>query len=118
MWNHTWQAFQEAWAAACAFNGQPSLVIPGGTYLVGEITFEGPCKNSGPITVEVAGNLVAPGSLSAFKESSWITFYNVKGFVIKGDGTLDGKGGAEAWAATNCPKTNKCNIPPSVYMLI
>lgn len=109
------QFFLETWEAVCAFNGKPSFVIPGGTYLVGEITFEGPCKNTGPIAVEVTGDLVAPGSISAFKESSWITFNDVKGFIIKGTGTLDGKGGEDAWKKTECPKSNKCSIPPSVY---
>ncbi|KAK4576998.1 hypothetical protein RGQ29_027491 [Quercus rubra] len=38
------QALTKAWKAACASTGQSKVVVPGGTYMLGVVPLEGPCK--------------------------------------------------------------------------
>lgn len=42
-----------AWKAACSFAGGVKLLIPKGTYLVGPVKFDGPCRNVSSITVSM-----------------------------------------------------------------
>jgi polygalacturonase len=46
------QAFLAAWKAACSDEARPVVVVPGGrTFLLSQVTFQGPCKS--PITIQV-----------------------------------------------------------------
>ncbi|KAG9459436.1 hypothetical protein H6P81_003944 [Aristolochia fimbriata] len=112
------KAFMQAWTEACAFQGKGALLIPQGTYLMGPVTFEGPCYNKGSPTVELRGTLKAPPGVDQFPTSAWITFRSLHGLVIAGGGTIDGQGGLEAWTATECPNQNKCKIMASSMKVI
>ncbi|XP_068660769.1 exopolygalacturonase-like [Aristolochia californica] len=112
------KAFMQAWNEACSFNGNAALLIPEGTYLLGAITFEGPCFNKGSPAVELKGTLKAPPGVDSFPTSAWITFRSLHGLVISGGGTIDGQGGAEAWTVTSCPEKTKCKIMASSMKLI
>lgn len=86
------QAFLDAWKAACTYNGKSWFVVPDGEFLLGEIEFEGPCTNKGSPTVEIRGTVKAVKDPSKFSDKSWITFRHVEGLNISGGGTLDGQG--------------------------
>ena len=46
------KAFLATWQAACSDQARPIMVIPGRrTFLLSEVTFQGPCKS--PITIQV-----------------------------------------------------------------
>ncbi|KAL5988004.1 hypothetical protein ACLOJK_035767 [Asimina triloba] len=101
------KAFMDAWNAACAWEGPSRYLIPaGGTYLLGPITFTGPCKTPNQV-VEVAGVVKAPG-LDKFPSDGWIEFRYLDGLVVTGAGTFDGQGEA-AWA---CAKAKSCSHLP------
>lgn len=98
------QGFQKAWALACS-SVKPAIVyVPKGYFLIGRVTFRGPCKNK--IIFQISGTLVAPSDYHALANSgNWIYFHEVIGVSVYG-GTLDGRG-AGLWACRttgkNCP---------------
>ncbi|RZS06257.1 hypothetical protein BHM03_00036909 [Ensete ventricosum] len=102
------KAFQTAWSAACAMEGTPTIVIPGGAYLLGPIVFKGPCK--GIMMMKVKGQLLASTNLEAYT-NNWINFQYVNGLVISGGGRFNGQG-ASAWPHNQCPKTSNCKPLP------
>ncbi|GKV03276.1 hypothetical protein SLEP1_g15608 [Rubroshorea leprosula] len=91
------QAFGAAWNALCGATQAGSILqIPAGEFLLQPIAFEGPCKSSN-LGIQVFGNIVAPNSIEEWKNCQtgyWISFTNVDGLVIDGEGTIDGKGSA------------------------
>ncbi|XP_021291843.1 exopolygalacturonase-like [Herrania umbratica] len=104
-------AFSAAWNAACGHPGNSTFYIPEGTFLVGPISFPGPCYNNQSPNIEIRGTLLAPISLSAFKSSNWIAFRNLQGFTLTGvteTAKLDGQGEAEAWKQSSCEKSARC----------
>ncbi|KAL5988006.1 hypothetical protein ACLOJK_035769 [Asimina triloba] len=101
------KAFLDAWTAACAWEGPTRYLIPGGgTFLLGPITFKGPCK-APELVYEVAGVVKAPG-LDKFPSDGWIEFMYINGLVVTGRGTFDGQGDA-AWA---CNTAGTCKHLP------
>ncbi|KAJ4828334.1 hypothetical protein Tsubulata_051414 [Turnera subulata] len=46
-------------ASACASTKPATVSVPRGSFLVGQVRFQGPCKNTA-IVVRIAGNLIAP----------------------------------------------------------
>ncbi|KAK6930232.1 Glycoside hydrolase, family 28 [Dillenia turbinata] len=93
-------AFLEAWKAACNHGGDSTFFIPEGTFLVGQIIFDGPCHNEGSPLVLLNGTLRAPSSPEAFNDDQWIQFQDLRELhVMGGTGTslLDGQG-QEAWS--------------------
>ncbi|KAF5177821.1 Exopolygalacturonase [Thalictrum thalictroides] len=106
-------AFQLAWEAACGSKGDANLVIPRGTYLIGPITFSGPCDNVKSLTIHMQGLLKAPKDLRRFGASTdWIVFGWVKGLTMTGNGTFDGQG-ASSWPYNNCSTNKNCKLLPS-----
>ncbi|KAK9287789.1 hypothetical protein L1049_016229 [Liquidambar formosana] len=106
-------AFLAAWDDACDYDGDSTLFIPSGTFLVGPISFSGPCNNQSP-NIEISGTLLAPLSLKAFPTSTWIKFQRLQGFRLTGGtgtATLDAQG-EEAWKHKSCHKKKKCNNLP------
>ncbi|KAG6719258.1 hypothetical protein I3842_04G193100 [Carya illinoinensis] len=87
-----------AWKDACATPGQSKVVVPAGTYRLGPVQLNGPCK--GPIELKVRGTLVAPGDLSFFKWGSWVSFERVDQLTLSGNGTFDGQG-KSVWGKYN-----------------
>lgn len=110
------QAFIQAWNAACKSNGAAKVVIPPGTYMSGEVFFDGPCICSKPITVEVQGTILAQTDLSEYPNGQWFSIEDVDGVVVTGGGTFNGRGEA-SWQYDNCGHETVCNSPlPPVSM--
>ncbi|CAN6453274.1 unnamed protein product [Victoria cruziana] len=105
------KAFNDAWAATCADSGSPTLSIPGKKYLVGPLLFKGPCKNTGPLAVNVQGTVMASTNLNLFTGQEWVLFYMVNQLKLSGTGTFDGQG-TTAWPQNQCPLKKECKILP------
>ncbi|MFS7901506.1 putative endo-polygalacturonase [Helianthus anomalus] len=93
------KVFERAWQELCN-DVEPSsrLTIPmPNTFLVGPITFQGPCK-SPLIHIQILGTIMAPQNPSSWngcETGAWLLFYKVNGLFIDGGGTINGRG--EAW---------------------
>lgn len=85
-------AFLKAWHAACSASGSAAIYVPGGSYLVGPVKFEGPCRSS-RIDIRIDGTIVATGYQRLANVDRWLAFHSVQGVSIYG-GTLDGRGAA------------------------
>ncbi|KAM7503726.1 hypothetical protein LguiB_002630 [Lonicera macranthoides] len=100
-----------AWKAACAAPTPSTIVIPKGTFLLNQVTIEGPCK--APITLRLEAILKAPADpAQLMPDLEWVTFRNIDQFTMIGGGTFDGQG-KTAWANNDCKATGKCNKLPN-----
>ncbi|XP_050237273.1 exopolygalacturonase-like [Mercurialis annua] len=111
--------FMKTWQAACkgVSTAPAKFLVPKGTFLTGPVVFQGPCKSSQPIVVEVQGTVMATSDMSQYSEDSWILFERIDGLVITGGGIFHGQG-ASAWKYNDC-KTNKdCTRLPTSIKLI
>ncbi|XP_077246182.1 exopolygalacturonase-like [Tasmannia lanceolata] len=106
----TTQALLRAWKEACLCDGMSKVLIPKGTFLVGQVVLEGPCK--GGLEFEVQGVVRAPSDPNKFDSDSWIAFQSVDGLKINGGGSFDGQG-ASSWSRNSCDQFNKCRAPPA-----
>ncbi|XP_057965517.1 exopolygalacturonase-like [Malania oleifera] len=104
------QAFMKAWNAACKSGGAARLLIPTGTYMAGQVEFQGPCQ--GPMTVEVQGTIKAQTDISQYPSAEWFTFESVNNLEVTGGGTFDGQGSA-AWKYNNCGSNAYCKLLPT-----
>ncbi|XP_028788933.1 polygalacturonase-like, partial [Neltuma alba] len=107
-------AFLAAWRDACSAAGNSVLLIPEGTFLVGPVSFSGPCHNNQSPKIEIAGTLKAPRSSPAFLSSYWIVFRDLIGLNLTGINSmamLDGQG-AESWSNNACHKHKNCPSRP------
>ncbi|GLJ05362.1 hypothetical protein SUGI_0016850 [Cryptomeria japonica] len=88
------KAFLAAWQAACEKESATLLIPSDYQFLVGPLTFLGPCKSN--IIFKVDGNVIAPVNPKAWasKPLNWINFSKLNGITILGDGTFDGQGAA------------------------
>ncbi|KAF9615769.1 hypothetical protein IFM89_026370, partial [Coptis chinensis] len=82
-----------------------TIYVPRRRFLLGQITFEGPCTNSG-ITLRIDGILVSPAYEKMGSAKYWMLFDKVEGVNITG-GFLDGQG-SSLWsckgvAGQDCP---------------
>ncbi|XP_059434626.1 exopolygalacturonase-like [Corylus avellana] len=111
------QAFIKAWRATCDFNGKARLVIPGGTFLLSQVVFGGPCIGPAPKIVQVVGNLKATTDISEYSSPEWFLFESISGLVIIGPGTFDGQGDA-VWEYNDCKSNQNCAQLPSNIKLI
>ncbi|XP_019054791.1 PREDICTED: exopolygalacturonase-like [Nelumbo nucifera] len=105
------QAFMKAWIAACHWGGKARLVIPTGTFLVGQVFFTGPCNSPIPIIVQVKGTVKAVSDVSEYPSAEWISFESLNGLILTGGGTFDGQGAA-VWQYNDCEKNPDCQILP------
>ncbi|PKU73058.1 Exopolygalacturonase [Dendrobium catenatum] len=111
------QAFSKAWNEACgtdcgwygSFRVRCRVLIPEGTFLVGPVSFRGPCKS--PMVVQVKGLVRAPINLGNFKHKEWIAFRHVSNLLVTGLGTFDGQGRA-IW-----PHKHGNSLPPTLKFL-
>ncbi|KAL5784374.1 hypothetical protein ACOSQ2_006766 [Xanthoceras sorbifolium] len=92
------KAFERAWSDACKWNGKSRVLVPRGTFLVGSITFLGPCKYS--IAFTLKGILKAPSNPSVMTSDQWISFRYVNQLAVNGGGSFDGQG-ASSWKSIN-----------------
>ena len=108
-----WQAFMTTWIAACRNTvGPAKFLIPQGTFLVGPVTFAGPCK-SFPITLENQGTVKATTDISAYSSPEWFSIEDITGFILTGSGVFDGQG-LSVWPYNDCKKNNLCQLLPIV----
>ncbi|XP_038896337.1 exopolygalacturonase clone GBGE184-like [Benincasa hispida] len=105
------QAFMTTWIAACRnTDGPAKFLIPQGTFLVGPVTFAGPCK-SFPITLENQGTVKATTDITEYSSPEWFSIEDITGFILTGSGVFDGQGTA-AWPYNDCKTNNFCqNLP-------
>ncbi|KAK4852966.1 hypothetical protein QYF36_001657 [Acer negundo] len=106
-------AFLRAWKAFCeADEYTPTLQIPKGkTFLLQPIKFNGPCKSQN-VQVQILGKIVAPASVQAWKDCKskcWLWFNYVNGLIMRGSGTIDGRGSAW-WKALYLHSCNNFNL--------
>ncbi|KAJ1704618.1 hypothetical protein LUZ63_004397 [Rhynchospora breviuscula] len=105
-------AFVNTWKAACASSGDVELLIPQGTYFLGQVIFRGPCKFN-TITVNLKGVLKASTDLSRFgKGDDWVEFSFFNGLTLTGGGTFDGQG-RSSWSKNECPTKKNCKVLPT-----
>ncbi|KAL3848689.1 hypothetical protein ACJIZ3_010571 [Penstemon smallii] len=103
------QVFLKAWTDACNYVGRSRIWIPKGTYLLGSVSFIGPCKGS--IIFVIKGILKAPTDPSTFFTDTWIGFRYLDDLVVKGGGVLNGQG-SSAWKYNDCQRNPQCkNLP-------
>ncbi|XP_021846839.2 exopolygalacturonase isoform X2 [Spinacia oleracea] len=107
------RAFIAAWEKVCNSQGNVTLLIPKGTYLVGPLKLRGPCENVSSLTVLIKGYLKAKTDLSEYEfGSGWIEFAWINGLTLTGGGVFDGQG-ATAWPFNNCPTSSNCDLLPT-----
>lgn len=106
------QALTSAWKEACAAAGENQVVVPKGTFQLGPLNLEGPCK--GPIEFQNLGTIQAPADPSKFKDF-WIQFLHIDGFTLSGGGTFDGQG-QKAWSSNNCANDLNCGVLAAVRL--
>ncbi|KAL9342849.1 hypothetical protein Peur_063280 [Populus x canadensis] len=100
------KAFAAAWAQACASAQPATISVPKGSFSLGQVRFQGPCKNRA-ILVRIDGTLVAPSDYKVIGNAkNWLIFEHINGVTVSG-GTLDGQG-AGLWSCKNsgkgCPR--------------
>ncbi|VVA92144.1 unnamed protein product [Arabis nemorensis] len=99
-------AFTKVWKDACAWNGRSRLVyIPKGTFYLGGVTFQGPCK--GKISFFIEGTLLAPTNNDDIKKETWINFRYIDYLTVSGGGTINGQG-KKSWLLNDCHKNDNC----------
>lgn len=99
------KSFIRAWTAACHSANPATIHVPSGFFLIGPVTFNGPCRSS-RIIIQIDGTLVAPSNYANLhKFGEWMLFDHVDGVSVYG-GTIDGHG-SPLWtckaAGRNCP---------------
>ncbi|KAJ6741355.1 hypothetical protein OIU79_001305 [Salix purpurea] len=85
------KAFAAAWSQACASTQPATISVPKGSFSLGQVRFQGPCKNTA-ILLRIDGTLVAPSDYKVIGSAqNWLIFEHVSGVTLSG-GTLDGQG--------------------------
>ena len=109
------QAFIQAWRAACDFKGPSRLLIPGGSFLISQVVFGGPCGGTTPKVVQILGTLKGSTDISEYPEAYWIVFESIVGLVVTGSGKgiLDGQGDS-VWKYNDCSHSSDCQPLPAV----
>ncbi|CAM8985353.1 unnamed protein product [Rhodiola kirilowii] len=103
-------ALTSAWKEACASTTPSKIVVPKGTFILGLIKFDGPCK--APIELNVQGTLQSPSDLESFKGADgWVVFGHLDFFTMSGNGAFDGQGHI-GWEKNDCHKNKKCSLLP------
>ncbi|XP_076959691.1 putative polygalacturonase At3g15720 [Bidens hawaiensis] len=110
------KAFAEAWDRLCNDKSRNlTLVIPRKSFLVGPITFPGPCKYH-VVHVQLLGNIVAPKTLNGWKDCAksrfWLYFTSVQGLTITGPGQINGRG--SMWWGDEVA-SRKCQRPTALH---
>lgn len=103
----------KAWKDSCKNDGPAKIRVPKGTFMTAPITFQGPCKSTKPIIVEVQGTVKGTNDLSKYTEDTWFLFEKINGVVLTGGGTFDGQG-SSVWKNTDCEKKKDCGRLPTV----
>lgn len=104
-------AFSRAWTAACRSAVPATIYVPRGNFLLGAVTFRGPCRSQ--IALRIGGTLLASSNYWSLGNSDdWILFEYVNRVSIYG-GTLNAQGAAY-WACRtsgrSCPNPAKVSF--------
>ncbi|KAK2654415.1 hypothetical protein Ddye_014271 [Dipteronia dyeriana] len=91
------EAFSSAFKEACASPTRSKVLIPKGTFQLGGVCLEGPCKAA--VEIEVQATLTALTDKPT-ADGNWVSFKDIDGFTLSGGGTFDGQG-PKAWGACN-----------------
>ncbi|ONK63350.1 uncharacterized protein A4U43_C07F14140 [Asparagus officinalis] len=110
------KAFSDAWSAACKHRGAASFLIPKGSFLLGQIIFQGPCSNNTSPKFEIKGKLLAPASPTSITTIAWLEFRALNKLIIEGGGVVDAQG-ATSWNLTRCTGRNCHNSPLSTRFI-
>ncbi|KAI9160112.1 hypothetical protein LWI28_005171 [Acer negundo] len=102
------KALCNAFKEACACPTPSKVLIPKGTFLLAQVSLEGPCK--APVKIVVRGTLKALTDPSKMKaDGSWVTFQHIDRLTLSGGGTFDGQGSI-AWGT--CGLKSYCKQLP------
>lgn len=96
------KAFQSAWQAACNVESAIVEVPAEFRFLVGPISFSGPCQPK--ITFQIDGTIIAPVNPRAWGPAGmlqWIQFSKLNSITIQGCGVIDGRGSVW-WGSSSC----------------
>ncbi|KAE8699380.1 putative polygalacturonase [Hibiscus syriacus] len=90
------QAFEKTWEAACgSSSGSAVFNVPKGKkFLLNPTKFQGPCKSPN-LNFMMEGEIIAPNDISYWRSHyvpTWLTFEQVNGLVVNGNGLFDGQG--------------------------
>ncbi|KAF7807614.1 polygalacturonase-like [Senna tora] len=100
------RALKNAWKDACASTNAAKILIPTGTYKLGQVDLRGPCK--APIEVQVDGIILAPANPNKLNgNAQWVKFGYINFFTLSGGGTFDGQG-QSAWKQNDCGRNKNC----------
>ncbi|XP_022972202.1 exopolygalacturonase-like [Cucurbita maxima] len=105
------QTFMKTWVAACRSKQAARVVIPSGVFLINQIAFAGPCRNTEPIVVQIDATLKGGVDVSQYVSAEWILFEKINGLIVTGRGTLDGQG-SEVWKYNDCHVNENCQKLP------
>ncbi|KAG5242224.1 polygalacturonase [Salix suchowensis] len=106
------KAFAAAWSQACASTQPATISVPKGSFSLGQVRFQGPCKNTA-ILLRIDGTLVAPSDYKVIGSAqNWLIFEHVSGVTLSG-GTLDGQGSG-LWS---CKKNSGKDCPSGATSL-
>ncbi|KAH0889969.1 hypothetical protein HID58_052398, partial [Brassica napus] len=108
------KAFLAAWQVACASVNPTTIIVPKGRFLVGNLVFQGKKCTDTPISIRIAGSLIAPEDYRIVASSEqWIWFESVTDVSIYG-GILDAQGSG-LW---NCKNNGGSNCPTGAKTLL
>ncbi|KAG2317982.1 hypothetical protein Bca52824_021104 [Brassica carinata] len=94
------KAFLAAWEVACASAKPTTIIVPEGRFLVGNLVFQGKKCTDAPISIRIAGSIIAPEDYKVIASSrQWILFDGVTNVSIYG-GLLDAQG-SSLWKCKN-----------------
>ncbi|ESQ39011.1 hypothetical protein EUTSA_v10001794mg [Eutrema salsugineum] len=105
------KAFLAAWHVACTSANPTTIIVPKGRFLVGNLVFQGNKCTDAPISIRIAGSIIAPEDYRVIASSEqWIWFEDVTDVSIYG-GVLDAQG-TSLWKCKNngdgnCPNGAK-----------
>ncbi|THU58579.1 hypothetical protein C4D60_Mb03t15860 [Musa balbisiana] len=108
-------AFKYAWDYACSSPLHVEIKFPARrVYLIKPINLAGPCNSK--ITVSISGTIIAPSDpdiWDGLDPRKWIYFHGIEQIVVRGGGTLDGKG--QNWWSRSCKRntTYPCRHAPT-----
>ena len=103
------QALADAWKEACASATPSKVLVPKGTYQLGESRLKGPCKS--PIELLVEGTLQA--SPTDTEGDGLLVMEYVDHLTLAGTGVFDGQGKA-GWEKNDCHLKKECKKLPMV----
>ncbi|OWM71201.1 exopolygalacturonase-like [Punica granatum] len=105
------EAFMKTWVDMCHWNGKSRMLVPRGTFQVGELVFQGKCAGPAAKVVDIKGTLKALTDPSSFTSDYCILFQLIDGLIIIGSGVIDGQG-ASVWQYSDCNSNSNCQRMP------